>query len=303
MSAEERKARIARNPRTGEPAPVPQRKVPVFKVSKELKDLVASQGVVEEVGGRLRLAEHVDAVGLRDVEDLLHHPEVVVARDRPEVRRPRLDDRLEDAGVAGPDRDGAGAVVLASRSAHGALQLSGLEPLVLERAAPRDEEALGRCGKPRAGLAEALAHLGLVEQFEDRGGHRVRGQEVVPVLVGEARVGDARGEGPRQLRDGADVVGGGIAVGFTGLSHQVGDVHAGGALAAQRENRVHQRSGCIDHVVDDLEAVMHGGGADLHRAGRQAVVQYAQGLFSRFSTDDRQAYTRLLGLLETGARC
>ena len=37
----QRKARTARNPRTGEPAPVPERKVPVFKVSKELKDLVA----------------------------------------------------------------------------------------------------------------------------------------------------------------------------------------------------------------------------------------------------------------------
>jgi DNA-binding protein HU-beta len=37
-----RKARIARNPRTGEPAPVPERRVPVFKVSKELKDLVAT---------------------------------------------------------------------------------------------------------------------------------------------------------------------------------------------------------------------------------------------------------------------
>ncbi|MCK5407985.1 MAG: HU family DNA-binding protein, partial [Candidatus Krumholzibacteria bacterium] len=37
-----RKARMARNPRTGEAVPVPDRKVPVFKVSKELKDLVAN---------------------------------------------------------------------------------------------------------------------------------------------------------------------------------------------------------------------------------------------------------------------
>ena len=37
-----RKARMARNPRTGEAVPVPDRKVPVFKVSKELKDMVAS---------------------------------------------------------------------------------------------------------------------------------------------------------------------------------------------------------------------------------------------------------------------
>ena len=39
----DRKSRIARNPRTGEAVPVPPRKVPVFKVSKELKDMV-SQG-------------------------------------------------------------------------------------------------------------------------------------------------------------------------------------------------------------------------------------------------------------------
>jgi nucleoid DNA-binding protein len=44
FKVKQRKARIARNPRTGEPAPVPERKVPVFKVSKELKDLVAEQG-------------------------------------------------------------------------------------------------------------------------------------------------------------------------------------------------------------------------------------------------------------------
>ena len=37
-----RKARKARNPRTGDVVPVPDRKVPVFKVSKELKDLVAN---------------------------------------------------------------------------------------------------------------------------------------------------------------------------------------------------------------------------------------------------------------------
>jgi nucleoid DNA-binding protein len=32
---------VARNPRTGDPVNVPARKVPVFKVSKELKELVA----------------------------------------------------------------------------------------------------------------------------------------------------------------------------------------------------------------------------------------------------------------------
>ena len=34
-------ARPGRNPRTGEAVPVPPRRVPVFKVSKELKDMVA----------------------------------------------------------------------------------------------------------------------------------------------------------------------------------------------------------------------------------------------------------------------
>lgn len=33
----ERKSRIARNPRTGEPVPIPKRMVPFFKPSKEFK--------------------------------------------------------------------------------------------------------------------------------------------------------------------------------------------------------------------------------------------------------------------------
>ncbi len=41
FKVKDRKPRIARNPRTGEQVPVPQRRVPVFKVSKELKDKVA----------------------------------------------------------------------------------------------------------------------------------------------------------------------------------------------------------------------------------------------------------------------
>ncbi len=41
FKVKERKARIARNPRTGDPVHVPARRVPVFKVSKELKELVA----------------------------------------------------------------------------------------------------------------------------------------------------------------------------------------------------------------------------------------------------------------------
>ena len=42
FKVKKRKSRMARNPRTGDAVPVPDRKVPVFKVSKELKDLVAN---------------------------------------------------------------------------------------------------------------------------------------------------------------------------------------------------------------------------------------------------------------------
>ncbi len=38
-----RKARKARNPRTGEEVPVPDRKVPVFKPSNEFKNLITKQ--------------------------------------------------------------------------------------------------------------------------------------------------------------------------------------------------------------------------------------------------------------------
>ena len=38
-----RKARKARNPRTGEEVPVPDRKVPVFKPSNEFKALIVKQ--------------------------------------------------------------------------------------------------------------------------------------------------------------------------------------------------------------------------------------------------------------------
>ena len=41
FKVKERKSRMARNPRTGETVPVPARRVPVFKVSKMLKDRVA----------------------------------------------------------------------------------------------------------------------------------------------------------------------------------------------------------------------------------------------------------------------
>ncbi len=40
FKVKERKARKARNPRTGEAVPVPKRKVPVFKPSNEFKKLV-----------------------------------------------------------------------------------------------------------------------------------------------------------------------------------------------------------------------------------------------------------------------
>ena len=41
FKVKDRKPRLARNPRTGESVPVPARRVPLFKVSKELKDIVA----------------------------------------------------------------------------------------------------------------------------------------------------------------------------------------------------------------------------------------------------------------------
>ncbi|MCJ7508651.1 MAG: integration host factor subunit beta [candidate division Zixibacteria bacterium] len=40
-----RKARKARNPRTGEEVPVPDRKVPVFKPSNEFKALIIKQAL------------------------------------------------------------------------------------------------------------------------------------------------------------------------------------------------------------------------------------------------------------------
>ncbi len=44
FKVKERKARTARNPRTGEPVPLPSRRVPVFKVSKELKHRINTKG-------------------------------------------------------------------------------------------------------------------------------------------------------------------------------------------------------------------------------------------------------------------
>jgi len=41
FKVKERKERMARNPRTGDAVPVPSRRVPIFKVSKMLKDKVA----------------------------------------------------------------------------------------------------------------------------------------------------------------------------------------------------------------------------------------------------------------------
>ena len=40
FKVKERRARKARNPRTGDEVPVPDRKVPVFKPSNEFKDLI-----------------------------------------------------------------------------------------------------------------------------------------------------------------------------------------------------------------------------------------------------------------------
>jgi nucleoid DNA-binding protein len=44
FKVKERKARTARNPRTGDPVPLPSRRVPVFKVSKELKGRINHDG-------------------------------------------------------------------------------------------------------------------------------------------------------------------------------------------------------------------------------------------------------------------
>jgi nucleoid DNA-binding protein len=44
FKVKQRKARTARNPRTGDPVQLPPRKVAVFKVSKELKDRISQDG-------------------------------------------------------------------------------------------------------------------------------------------------------------------------------------------------------------------------------------------------------------------
>ncbi len=46
FKVKERKERMARNPRTGDAVPVPARRVPVFKVSKMLKDRVATNHIM-----------------------------------------------------------------------------------------------------------------------------------------------------------------------------------------------------------------------------------------------------------------
>ena len=45
FKVKQRKARTARNPRTGDPVQLPPRKVAVFKVSKELKDRISQDGM------------------------------------------------------------------------------------------------------------------------------------------------------------------------------------------------------------------------------------------------------------------
>ena len=55
FKVKERKERMARNPRTGDAVPVPSRRVPVFKVSKMLKDRVAAALAIGRArcGGRV----------------------------------------------------------------------------------------------------------------------------------------------------------------------------------------------------------------------------------------------------------
>ena len=57
FKVKERKARMARNPRTGDAVPVPARKVPVFKVSKMLKDRVAEKEKPAPIFSGKRLAK------------------------------------------------------------------------------------------------------------------------------------------------------------------------------------------------------------------------------------------------------
>jgi len=46
-----RKARMGRNPRTGQPVPVPAKRLPFFKVGKELKELVNDSRHIPITGG------------------------------------------------------------------------------------------------------------------------------------------------------------------------------------------------------------------------------------------------------------
>lgn len=57
FKVKDRKSRTARNPRTGDPVPLPSRRVPVFKVSKELKERVADGDYGDGDGGPARNPE------------------------------------------------------------------------------------------------------------------------------------------------------------------------------------------------------------------------------------------------------
>ena len=51
FSTKQRAARTGRNPRTGEPVPVPAKRLPFFKVGKELKELVNNSRHLAITGG------------------------------------------------------------------------------------------------------------------------------------------------------------------------------------------------------------------------------------------------------------
>jgi len=53
----QRKPRVGRNPKTGDRVEVPPKKIPFFKPSKELKDMVNREGMAAQVAGEAALAD------------------------------------------------------------------------------------------------------------------------------------------------------------------------------------------------------------------------------------------------------
>ena len=53
----QRKPRVGRNPKTGDRVEVPPKKIPFFKPSKELKDMVNREGVAAQVATEAALSD------------------------------------------------------------------------------------------------------------------------------------------------------------------------------------------------------------------------------------------------------